>query len=95
MLFTSPMSLVLIVSVILLTILLVSRFMGFTKLIMLPPPHIIKQRIDALPEGPEKERRLIRFRADIKTAIVAYIIAFGVITASTILFFTGIVLNHY
>jgi len=94
MLFVSPFSLLLIVLAIFLITLLSVRFIKLIKFIISPLPHVIKQRIDALPEGPEKESRLIRFRAHIRSAIIAYIIAFGTLIALIILFLIGIVLNY-
>ena len=40
------------------------------------PPHIIWNRIQEMPEGPEKEKRLKSFNFQMKIASIAYPIMF-------------------
>ena len=52
------------------------------------PPHIIKKKIDAMPDGPEKEKKLKSFRLQLKIGMwiqLIMLIAMGIMTTVTII----------
>ena len=48
------------------------------------PPHIIKKRIDAMPDGPEKEKKLKRFHRDITICTWGYAIMLLIMLGMTL-----------
>lgn len=48
------------------------------------PPHIVKGRIDSMPDGPEKDRRLASFHRQIRICTWGYFVMLLVAAATTI-----------
>jgi len=49
------------------------------------PPHIVKRRIDAMPEGPEKQKQLKSFDRQMRIVAVAYPAMLAVMAVLTVL----------
>ena len=45
---------------------------------MAMPPHVVKKIIDAMPDGPEKEKKLKSFNRQLKICMIAQLVMLGV-----------------
>ena len=48
------------------------------------PPHVIKKFIDAMPDGPEKEKKLKSFNRQLKICMIAQLVMLGVMTIAAV-----------